>query len=116
MKWFKRSEFACKCECGFDTVDYELVTVMDDIREHFGQPVAINSGCRCDTHNSKVGGARHSVHKTGQACDFRVIDIHADRVADYLVAMYPNKYGIGRYNGRTHVDVKSGPARRWDSR
>jgi len=116
MKYFKRLEFACKCNCGFDTVDYELAEVLDDVREHFGKPVTITSGCRCDAHNAKVGGAKNSVHKTGQAADFRVKDVHADDVAMYLHNKYPNKYGIGRYVGRTHVDTKSGVPRRWDKR
>ena len=82
MKWFKRSEFACKCHCGFDTIDYELAEVIDDVREQFGKPTTITSGCRCNKHNAKVGGAKNSVHKTGQACDFKVKDVHADLVAN----------------------------------
>ncbi len=124
MKWFKRSEFRCQGKacgpdgknCGFDTVDYELVEVVDDLREHFGQPATINSGSRCVVHNKSVGGAKNSAHTTGQACDIKIKDVHADKVADYLEAKYIGKYGIGRYLGRTHIDVKSGPARRWDSR
>ena len=54
-KYFKRSEFACKCGCGFDTVDYELVKVLEYIREHFDRPLQINSGCRCATHNRTLG-------------------------------------------------------------
>lgn len=116
MKYFTRDEMACKCGCGFNTVDYELATVLDDVREHFGRPTTINSGCRCETHNTNVGGAAKSVHKTGQAADFKVKGVKAGAVYKYLVNKYPGKYGIGRYKGRTHIDVKSGPARRWDSR
>jgi hypothetical protein len=48
--------------------------------------------------------------------DFWIKDVHADDVADYLESKYPSKYGIGRYVGRTHVDVRSDKAYRWDYR
>ena len=122
---FTRKEYECKCEeCGFDTVDFELDIVMDDIRKHFDKPVHINRGCSCVDHNDVVQlaynpdyifGTSDSQHLYGKACDFRVQDIHADKVADYLEEKYPNKYGIGRYNGRTHIDVRANKAR-WDKR
>ena len=63
-KYFKRAEFACKCGCGMDTVDYELVNILDKVREHFGTPVVINSACRCEAHNASVGGAANSKAKS----------------------------------------------------
>ncbi len=54
-KNFKRSEFACKCGCGFDTVDAALIIVLQSIRDQFGALV-VNSDCRCDSHNKSVGG------------------------------------------------------------
>lgn len=115
MKFFRRREFECKCGCGFNTVDFELSEVMDDVREHFGEEVTITSGCRCKKHNKAEGGEDDSTHLIGQACDFRVKNVHADIVADYLEKKYPNKFGIGRYNGRTHIDVRLSKAR-WDKR
>ena len=115
MKFFKRREFECKCGCGFNTVDFELSEVMDDIREHFKEEVTITSGCRCRKHNKAEGGEDGSTHLIGQACDFKVKNAHEDVVADYLEKKYPNKYGIGRYNGRTHIDVRLSKAR-WDMR
>lgn len=125
MKGYTRSEYACKCGCGFDTVDYELDMVMDDIRQHFNQRVFINRGCSCVKHNDAiqleynphyVAGTSDSQHIYAKACDFRVENVHEDEVVKYLDYKYPDKYGIGRYNGRTHIDVKSGYARRWDKR
>lgn len=113
--YFKRSEFACKCGCGFEAVDVELLQVLTDLREHFNAPVAINSGNRCPSHNRKVGGEAKSKHLYGIAADVRVAGVSADAVADYLEQKYPNKYGIGRYVGRTHIDVRESPAR-WDKR
>lgn len=106
-KDFDRSEFACKCSCGFDTVDVELIAVLQDLRDVFGA-IIVNSGCRCPTHNINVGGSQFSQHLYGKAADIRTVyhGLNQDKVADYLEAKYPNKYGIGRYIGRTHIDVR----------
>jgi uncharacterized protein YcbK (DUF882 family) len=71
-KNFSRREFACKCGCGFDKIDQRLVNLVQEIRDEFGQPVYIESGCRCPKHNRKVGGVWNSGHTTGEAADIRV--------------------------------------------
>lgn len=114
-KNFNREEFECSCGCGFNTVDYELVNVLEDVREKFGKPITINSGCRCDDYNRSIGGAYESKHKYGIAADIVVGDTDADVVYFYLEDKYKDKYGVGRYNGRTHIDVRREKAR-WDSR
>lgn len=108
---FNRSEFACRCGCGFDSIASELITVLEDVRVHFGSPVKINSGCRCPAHNKKVGGAPNSQHVQGIAADIVVKGRTPALVADYLERKYPGTYGIGRYSGFTHVDVRSVAAR-----
>ncbi len=114
-QYFKRAEFACKCGCGADTVDAELLRIVTDVREYFEESVIIRSGMRCPRHNGEIGGSRHSQHLLGKAADITVENVHADVVADYLQQTYPEQYGIGRYNGRTHIDVRLTPAR-WDNR
>jgi len=113
--FFKREEFACQCGCGFDVVDSELVDVLEELRLHYDKPVFINSGCRCVEHNRAVGGSEGSQHSLGKAVDVRVEGVGADEVADYLLSAYPDTYGIGRYDGRTHIDVREDKAR-WDNR
>ena len=113
--YFEREEFACQCGCGQDTVDAELMRVMDDVRAYFNRPVTISSGNRCVSHNKIVGGSGNSQHLYSKAADFVVIGVHEDIVADYLEKKYSDTYGIGRYNGRTHVDCRENKAR-WDKR
>ena len=109
---FKRREFACKCGCGFDAVDAELLSVLEQLRTALGnRAVSITSACRCDNHNRKVGGARNSVHKLGKAADIKVTGITPAKVADYLERTYPGRYGIGRYRSFTHIDVRNSVAR-----
>ncbi|MGR7921927.1 D-Ala-D-Ala carboxypeptidase family metallohydrolase [Zobellella denitrificans] len=109
---FQRREFACKCGCGFDAVDAELLGVLEQLRADLGgHAVTITSACRCDSHNRKVGGARNSVHRLGKAADIQVRGIAPARVADYLERTYPGRYGIGRYATFTHIDVREQAAR-----
>ena len=124
-----RSEFACKCGCGFDTVDFDLPTVIQKC-VHFFQDensgmrigVRINSGSRCRSHNKFIGGSKKSLHLIGRAADIALYDklsgnaIPADQVAEYFIRAYPVSYGVGRYKGRTHIDVRSGSKARWDQR
>lgn len=108
---FSRSEFACKCGCGFDTVDIETLSVLEEIRQHFGQPVWINSGCRCSYYNAKVGGAVASQHIRGRAADIEVAHTEPAQVYQFLNSEYPNKYGIGVYSDFIHIDTRSEKAR-----
>jgi len=113
---FDRSEFACHDNCGFDTVDVELIQVLEDLRHHFNSPVHVDDGCRCPAHNASVGGEPHSQHMLGRAADIRVEGVEPNQVQEYMMETYPNEYGVGRYDTFTHVDTRtSGPAR-WDLR
>lgn len=103
---FSRKEFACKCGCGFSTVDVELISVIQDVRTHFEEPTIINSGCRCEYHNKIVGGADNSKHKEGIAADIRVNGVPEKELYTYLDDKYPHKYGIGLYKGRVHIDIR----------
>lgn len=108
---FVRSEFTCKCGCGFDTVDIGLLAVLESIRTHFDTPVIIRSGCRCEAHNAAEGGAEHSQHLIGRAADIVVVDEPADVVQDYIDAAFPDRLGMGRYAIFTHVDSRGDKAR-----
>lgn len=68
-KNFNRSEFACKCGCGFDKIDPRVVNIAQAIRDYVNVSVRINSGCRCENHNAKVGGVKGSNHTLGLAAD-----------------------------------------------
>lgn len=88
-----------------------LLVVLEDVRRHFGRPVKIMSGYRCLAHNKKVGGAKYSKHMRGTASDIIVEGISPAEVYDYLIHQYPDTFGIGRYDGFTHIDVREDRAR-----
>ncbi|MCK4900812.1 MAG: DUF882 domain-containing protein [Anaerolineales bacterium] len=118
MTWdavgYQRYEFACKCGCGFDTADYGLVRLLEQVRIHFDRPVTITSGCRCPEYNASpdVGGSERSQHLYGRAADIQVAGIEPKDVADFLETC--GAPGLGRYSTFTHVDSRDGHAR-WGS-
>lgn len=59
---FNKSEFACRCGCGLDAIDPDLVDILQDSRDAVGRPYPINSGCRCVKHNRDEGGVASSAH------------------------------------------------------
>lgn len=112
-KNFSRHEFTCKCGCGFDTIDYETLMVLEEVREHFNKPVIIDSACRCAARNAAVGGAPSSKHLTGRAVDFRVAGEAPELVQSWLRHTYPHRYGIGSYETFTHIDTRTDGPVRW---
>jgi len=125
VNFFKRSEFTCRCGCGYDTVDYELAEVLDNLRSHFStsvdSPITVNSGCRCIEYNEKVKIKENpdyipysskSKHLIGKATDIVVEGIGPIEVYIYLANKYKGKYGIGYYETFIHIDVGSNK-RRW---
>lgn len=105
-KYFKRSEFACKCGCGFDTVDFDLLNIVTTIRTNFNKPTFITSGCRCVHHNLAIGGATNSFHLEAKASDIRVKDIEPIEIYDFLCSEFPNKYGFILYSNWVHIDSR----------
>ena len=117
---FNRKEFACKCGCGFATVDFDLLLALKTIRAKFKKPITINSSCRCLEHNEAVQKEANinyvpysskSKHMQGIAADIVVKDVHPNDVYRYVDKLYSDKYGIGKYNGFTHIDVIQKKAR-----
>ncbi len=122
-KNFSNHEFRCKCRlraphlppCEQVFPPDELVTVLQDVRDHFGAPVAVHSGHRCAPYNKFVKGASASQHIKATAGDITVKGVTPNEVQEYLLQRYPEQYGIGRYNTFTHVDVRDYKTH-WDNR
>lgn len=103
--FFKRSEFACRCGCGFSAVDIELLSILIDLRHKFG-PVVISGPNRCEKHNRNVGGAKKSYHTKGMAVDASFKNTELNKVWEYLLKTYPNDYGFILYKSWIHIDVR----------
>ncbi len=103
-KNFRLDEFKCKCgSCDPILVDEDLVAWLQQIRDHFGRSVSVNSGYRCKAHNAsaKVGGSPSSHHVKGMAADIRVLGITPEEVAKYAESIGIQR--IGLYDDFVHI-------------
>ncbi|MBQ4528800.1 MAG: InlB B-repeat-containing protein [Clostridia bacterium] len=103
-KNFKVSEFACNDGSDTILIDSELVTILQNIRDHFGTAVTITSAYRTASYNAKVGGASNSYHVKGMAADIKVSGVTPADVAKYAETI--GVRGVGRYNTFVHVDSR----------
>ena len=103
---FRAGEFSCPCgKCGKTPVDDVLVKYLQQIRDHFGEPMVITSGYRCAAHNAAVGGAADSRHTKGQAADFCISGVEPVQIARYAERI--GVLGIGLYDDFVHVDSRT---------
>ena len=110
---FREAEFTCN-HCGSlegREIPLELLQVLEAVRKYFNSPVTVTSGYRCKVHNTNVGSTEASQHRKGTAADIQVREASPRQVYDYLTLIYPDKYGIGRYDSFTHIDVRPEKAR-----
>jgi peptidoglycan hydrolase-like protein with peptidoglycan-binding domain len=84
IKHFKKSEFTCKCGCGLNNIQLDVVKIADEVREHFGNPAIVTSGTRCSKHNKEVGGVANSRHLKGKAIDMYVQNVSWYDLLEYL--------------------------------
>lgn len=133
-KNFSREEFECECGCGFDTVDYELVDILQKSVVYFEDKynskvsVTITGGNRCVDHNETIQKiynknyvpySSKSAHIKAKAADHKhyyikdgiKTQISPIEVYDYYDRIYPNSIGVGLYSNRVHVDSRSTKAR-----
>lgn len=118
-KNFRVREFACRDGSDNVFVDSDLVTVLQALRDHFGQPVRVSSGYRTPAHNRAVGGAEGSQHLYGRAADIQIDNVSVAEAAAFAETLLPDKGGIGRYppkagraNGWLHIDTRA-DKKRW---
>jgi zinc D-Ala-D-Ala carboxypeptidase len=111
---FTLAEFGCS-HCRWPRANRSLVWRLEKLRSehysHAGLPVV--SGYRCRAHNTAIGGAVHSQHLQGRACD---IPPHGDggKLVTIQMVAALGLFGGLEYqpaasgNGCTHVDVRAG--------
>lgn len=110
IKYFKKSEFACKCgkHCnGFPVEPQEkLIKVADRTRAHFGNRITVSSGVRCAQHNANVGGVSNSRHLSGKAMDFCVSGMSASMVLTYVQKQPEIRYAYAIDSNYVHMDIE----------
>ena len=109
IRYFRRDEFRCPCpRCGGFPVepDETLVRLADQVRDHFGAPVIVSSGVRCQAHNDELpGSAKNSYHVKGKAMDFCVQGVSGAELLAY-VKQLPIHYAYQiKGSDFVHMDV-----------
>ena len=109
IRYFRRDEFRCPCpRCGGFPVepDETLVRLADQVRDHFGAPVIVSSGVRCQAHNDELpGSAKNSYHVKGKAMDFCVRGVPGATLLAYVKTLPVHyAYQIGN-SDFVHMDV-----------
>ena len=112
---FVSTEFDChgKGCCDSTPIDQQLISVLQNIRDHFGAPVNLNCGYRCPKHNAEISGAsKTSQHMSGRAADIVIKNVHPVTIARYIETIPGYKGMIGCYTwndsceGFVHVDTR----------
>ena len=100
-------ECACRCGCGDDRPEPELVQMFETVRHALGdEPITPNSVIRCEAYNRSVGGDRRSWHMRGQAMDFPALS-KAERFQIGAAAIGAGATDIGVYDWGVHVAVNT---------
>lgn len=110
VKYFERSEFACKCGEYCDGFPVEpnkqLVAAADRVREHFGSAAIVSSGVRCKQHNENVNGVENSRHLFGKAMDFRVSGKTAQQTLAYVQTLPEIRFAYAIDKKYVHMDIE----------
>lgn len=107
---FDRAEFRCKCGgkyCGGFPAEPKaaLVRSAQRLRDHFGVPVLISSGVRCQKHNAAVGGVSDSRHLTGRAVDLCVSGVPAQQTLAFAQSLPQIRYAYAIDASYIHMDI-----------
>jgi len=100
---FSKSEFACKCGCGFDAVSPAFIKRLEQVRTLYGKPIKVHSGCRCKKHNEEEGGKDDSSHLYGEAGDLDTPNSTERYELLQFCLLYFNRVGVGKTF--IHVDI-----------
>lgn len=103
---FSRREFVCKCGCGDDKIDPELVDRLQFLRNALSRSISITSGVRCVAHNASVGGVENSTHVKRIAVDIST-EGSSDRGAKLNAAISAGFRFIGIGRDFLHLDLRT---------
>lgn len=112
-KFFKPSDFACKCDRGENCtavgMDMGTVLKLDGLRRELNESIIITSGVRCEYWNAKKNGAENSQHLVGKAIDINTSHKGGNYAARLLMLAVKHGFiGIGVSKGFIHLDTRGG--------
>lgn len=113
MTYFSDRELQCRC-CGGIRLAAGFLMRLNELREAMGEPMIVNSACRCARHNSAINGHPKSlhvfdkpVHATGGTCavDIRTPDERYREKLKTLALKLGFSVGLGK--GFLHIDDRT---------
>ena len=104
-KNFEPQEFRCKCgRCtGYPTYLKKVEALhIQRIRTHYGKPMKITSGLRCEFGNKQAGGVENSGHLKGYAVDFYIEGVtdtvgHRKKAMPYITSLPNHEFTYGAH-------------------
>ena len=122
-KNFSLHEFKCKdgTEVPEDLIDNVklLAENLQALRDHIQKPIIVISGYRTLEYNTKIDGAKRSLHLVAKAGDIVVPGLTSLEVKNTILQLIKEgkmkEGGIGIYSTFVHYDVR-GYRARWDRR
>lgn len=85
-------------------VDFEIVRILQGIRDYLGVPINVNSGYRTQAHNTSVGGSTNSAHLIGCAADISC-KLPAIEIAKAAYKLYGKGIAIGLHTNENYVHI-----------
>ena len=85
-------------------MDERLESILDGMREDYGNPVMLSSARRCEEHNAREGGATNSAHLTGEAGDLKIFG-NEHRFIMVELALSLGIKRLGTSDHFLHIDV-----------
>ena len=122
-KNFSLHEFKCKdgTEVPEDLIDNVklLAENLQALRDHIQKPIIVISGYRTLEYNTKIDGAKRSLHLVAKAGDIVVPGLTSLEIKNTILQLIKEgkmkEGGIGIYSTFVHYDVR-GYRARWDRR
>jgi hypothetical protein len=109
-KYFKKSEFTCKCGCDKTIISEELLQMLDKARGFAKIPFVVTSGYRCDNHPESKKNPTSS-HIKGLAVDIKCSDSNTRAIMiDALVYAEFERFGIDKSFIHADIDVVDKPS------
>ena len=123
-KNFNSDEFDCKCsnqDCVVQTVDDELITKLQKVRDEYAKPLRVTSAFRCSKHQDSLRGkgiktaVGQSQHELGRAVDVQPL-VSSKAAMDALYDVLEKHFkSIGLARSFFHVDMRDDKEkRRWN--
>ncbi|WP_193227627.1 YcbK family protein [Aureimonas psammosilenae] len=91
----------------------DLVSIIKAVETRFKSKVVVTSGYRSPRHNTRVNGAKRSMHLQCKAADFIVPGADKFQVANFVRSL-PNRGGVGTYCNTSAIHVDTGKQRDWN--